>query len=178
MLRRLLALVLVVWALGFVLFAVTLPGPVPADAPRTDAVVALTGGEGRIDRALAVLGSRGAAHMLVAGVDPEVTQAQFAARYRIAAPLMRCCVTLGYVSFDTRSNASETARWIASRQLHSLRLITSDWHMRRAHFELRRALPAGFTILTDAVPTRPSLRILFVEYCKLIAQRLAVLWRG
>lgn len=174
MLRRLLALVLLVWVLGFLMFSVTLPGP--AGPVRTDAVVALTGGEGRIERALTVLSAGEARRMFVSGVDPEVKQREFTAQYHVPAARMACCVTLGYESVDTRSNGAEVARWVAATGAHSLRLVTSDWHMRRAAYELRRALPPGTTIIEDAVPTQPHFRTLFMEYNKLVAQRLLAFW--
>lgn len=175
MLRRVFALVVLLWALGFLAFAVFLP--MPDDAARTDGVVALTGGEGRIDRALVVLRTHRAARLLVAGVDPEVRVSEFAAHYRVEAPLMRCCVTLGYQSVDTRSNASETAQWVAQNGVSSVRLVTSDWHMRRAAWELRRVLPDRVVLIEDAVPTRPSFNTLFVEYNKYIARRIWRMWK-
>ena len=51
--------------------------------------------------------------------------------------------------------------------------MTSDWHMRRAVYELEGVVPPGTTIARDAVRTRPALRVLFVEYHKLIARRIA-----
>ena len=86
---------------------------------------------------------------------------------------MRCCITLGYESVDTRSNATEAANWIAANRLESVRLVTSDWHMRRAAFELRRTIPASVTLIEDGVTTRPSLNTLFMEYSKLLARRIA-----
>jgi len=89
---------------------------------------------------------------------------------------MACCVTLGYESADTRDNADETARWLASHKAKSVRLITSDWHMRRAAHELGRVAPADITILRDAVHTEPSLGTLFKAYHKYLARCLAPLW--
>ena len=54
-------------------------------------------------------------------------------------------------------------------------LVTSDWHMPRAYWELRRVLPTTVSITKDAVATRPRFNTLFVEYCKLLAQRIAAL---
>jgi uncharacterized SAM-binding protein YcdF (DUF218 family) len=170
MLRRLLSLVLLAWVLGFILFAVTLPRP--AAAGHSDAVVVLTGGEGRIDRGLEALRSGWARRMLVAGVDPEVKPAEFATHYRISPALMACCITLGYESVDTRSNAVEVAGWVEAQKVGSVRLVTSDWHMRRAGFELRRRLPPAVTVIEDAVPTRPSLNMLLTEYSKLLVRQL------
>jgi len=86
---------------------------------------------------------------------------------------MACCVTLGYAAVDTRSNASETAKWVAQNEVRSLRLVTTDWHMRRAAGELDRTLPASVTVVRDAVPSQPDLGTLFLEYHKLIASRAA-----
>ena len=86
---------------------------------------------------------------------------------------MRCCVKLGYLAVDTRSNADETASWVKERKYKSLRLVTTDWHMRRAAVELARSLPDDITILRDAVPSRPRLGILFLEYNKLLAAAVA-----
>lgn len=170
MLRRLLSLILLAWVLGFIAFAVTLPRP--AGAGHSDAVVVLTGGEGRIDRGLDVLRQGWARRMLVAGVDPEVKPREFAAHYQVGPQLMACCVTLGYESVDTRSNAVEVAAWVKAHKVTSVRLVTSDWHMRRARFELSRRLPAGVALETDAVATRPSFNMLFTEYSKLLVRQL------
>lgn len=175
MLRRAVALVVLVWVMGFFTFAISLP--IPNETDHADAVVVLTGGEGRIDRGLAVLRAHRAGRMLVAGVDPEVKPREFAAQYHVERALMRCCVTLGYQSVDTRSNASETAQWVDSGKIGSVLLVTSDWHMRRAAFELRRALPPQVALTEDAVPTSPSFRTLFMEYNKYVARRISLLWR-
>ncbi len=175
MLRRLVSLLVLVWALGFLAFAIFLP--VPAGDERTDAVVVLTGGEGRIVRALAVLRDHHAAKLLVSGVDPEVRPREFAVQYHVEPQLMRCCITLGYQSVDTRSNAREAAAWVAANGAGSVRLVTSDWHMRRAAWELRRTLPARIGLIEDAVSTQPSFNALFVEYNKYIARRIWRVWR-
>ncbi len=176
MLSRLLALILLAWALGFVAFAVSLPGP--AGAVHTDGVVVLTGGEGRIGHALEVLRAHQAGRLLVSGVDQEVRAAEFKVQYGVAPDLFACCVTLGYEAVDTRSNAQEAARWAAGQHLASLRLVTSDWHMRRAAFELRHALPAAISVVEDAVPTQPSFNTLLTEYSKLLVRHAARLWPG
>ena len=111
--------------------------------------------------------------MLVTGVDPEVKPKEFAAQFVVEPQLMQCCVTLGAEAADTRGNALETADWMRREKLHSLRLVTSDWHMRRAALELRRELPEDIELIKDAVATQPTLRTLFLEYNKLLASFLA-----
>ncbi|MFA7596028.1 MAG: YdcF family protein [Novosphingobium sp.] len=171
MIRRILAGAVIFWLLGFVLFSVALPQPV--DEGKTDAVVVPTGSGGRIARGLEVLRRSQARKMLVTGVDPEVKPKEFAAQFVVEPQLMQCCVTLGAEAADTRGNALETADWMRREKLHSLRLVTSDWHMRRAALELRRELPDDIELTKDAVATQPTLRTLFLEYNKLLASFLA-----
>jgi uncharacterized SAM-binding protein YcdF (DUF218 family) len=85
---------------------------------------------------------------------------------------MSCCVVLGFDALDTRGNALETANWIEGGGYRSMRLVTSDWHMRRSAGELDQVLPPNVRVVEDAVPTRPSLGMLFLEYNKLLASWL------
>ncbi|MEE4289643.1 MAG: YdcF family protein [Erythrobacter sp.] len=171
MVRTLVSALFLVWSFGFMWFAVDLPQP--AQATKTDAVIVPTGGAGRIARGLDVLDAGLARRLLVTGVDPEVTQGEFAAEFQVSQGLMDCCVSLGFMAVDTRSNASETAEWVERNSVRSLRLVTTDWHMRRAAGELDRQLPDGIVVVRDAVPSQPSLPVLFLEYHKLIASRVA-----
>jgi uncharacterized SAM-binding protein YcdF (DUF218 family) len=173
-LRKLLALLLLAWAFGFFWFAVALPQPLKEGA--SEAVAVPTGGSGRIAHGLALIRAGTAKKLLVSGVDREVKPHEFAVEYGVSPETMACCVSLGFESVDTRSNAAEIAGWMATHGFKTVRLVTSDWHMRRAAFELRQALPDGATVLEDAVPTQPSLRTLFLEYHKLLATWVARLW--
>ena len=58
--------------------------------------------------------------------------------------------------------------------MQSLRLVTSDWHMRRARYEFRRELGDDYRIVPDAVRTEPNFMTLFAEYNKYLLRRLAV----
>ncbi len=167
MIRRIVAFLFLGWAAGFLWFVVALPGP--AGAERSDAVIVPTGGAGRIARGLEVLDDGLAERLLVSGVDPEVRAAEFAAEFDVAPARMECCVTLGFSAVDTRSNASETAKWVAQNEITSLRLVTSDWHMRRAEYEIGRAIGDKVTILPDAVRSEPNFATLFREYHKYLA---------
>jgi len=174
MISRLVSLLLLLYALGFVLFAFTLGKPAPASAPRTDAAVVLTGASGRIEHAIDVLRAGKAGRLLVAGADPAVAKRDLAVRIPRSGKLLKCCVDLGSESVDTRSNAEEASRWLAKRHFSSLRLITSDWHMRRARYEFARVLGGRYVIVPDAVRTEPSFLTLFGEYNKYVLRRIAV----
>ena len=174
MIARAASLIALVYALGFILFAVTLGKPAPADAQPTEAAVVLTGGSNRIEHAIAVLKDHQAGRLLVSGADPSVTKADIARRVGGSRALLRCCVDLGSESVDTRSNAEEAGRWLAAHQFKSVWLITSDWHMRRAHYEFRKVLGGKYRIEADAVRSEPSFLTLFGEYNKYVLRRLAV----
>lgn len=164
MIIRLLSLVLLAWMLGFAWFAIALPTPLAER--ETDAVVVLTGGPNRINRGIEVLDRKWAPRMLISGVDLEVRPEEIAAEYKVSQKQMDCCIELGFRAFDTRSNARETARWIEKEKIGSIRLVTSNWHMRRARNELAGALPANVTVEVDAVRDNPSFGMLFAEYHK------------
>lgn len=168
MFGRIAASLTLLWALGFIWFAVALPQPAAED--KTDGVIVLTGGKGRIDRGLEALRSGWSPRLFVSGVDPDVKPHEFAIEYHIGSLQMACCVTLGFAATDTTTNASEAAAWIRAEDLKSVRLVTSDWHMRRAVAELKRASPE-VEIVPDAVRTNPSLKMLFLEYHKMLARQ-------
>ncbi|MDG6079299.1 YdcF family protein [Erythrobacter litoralis] len=138
----------------------------------TDAVIVLTGGPGRIQRGLEVLDEGLAKEMFVSGVDREVKSQEFAAQFDVDARTMECCVQLGYLAVDTRSNAGETAQWMKDHGFTSARVVTTDWHMARAFSEVAEAMPPGIRLVQDAVPSHPELATLFLEYNKLLASEV------
>ncbi len=174
MIRHAFAGLFLIWVLGFLWFAVSLPQP--AEELATDAVIVPTGGVGRIAQGLQVLDDGLADRMLVSGVDREVRPEEFAAEFDVDEARMECCVTLGFSAVDTRSNAAEIAQWVEDNEVESLRLVTTDWHMRRAANELDRTLPDDVTVVRDAVPSQPSMASLFLEYHKLLASWVAGLF--
>ena len=162
--RRFLVLLFLIWILGFAVFALSLPQAAPIT--KTDGVVVLTGGSNRIDRGLVVMAAGKARRMLISGVDRNIQPDQLASHYDAERAIFTCCVDLGFRAVDTRSNALETARWAARYKIKSIRLVTNNWHMRRARMELDQALPAHVLVINDAVGATPSLLILFKEYNK------------
>ncbi|QJQ31848.1 YdcF family protein [Sphingomonas lacunae] len=173
MIRRLISALALIWLLGFVWFSMFLPQPL--GDWRTDGIVVFTGGPHRISRALDLLEAGQAKRVLISGVGLDVRPVDLAATYRRPVALFDCCVALGREAVDTRSNGQEVARWVERRGYRSIRLVTTDWHMRRARFELEQSLPAEVVIVSDAVPSRPSFRTLWVEYHKLILRSIGAL---
>jgi uncharacterized SAM-binding protein YcdF (DUF218 family) len=106
--------------------------------------------------------------MLISGVERTVRPQELAHVLGVDQRLFDCCIDLGREAVDTRSNADEVARWIERRRFRSLRLITTDWHMPRAKFEISKRLGGDVEIVSDAVQSNPSLRVLFTEYNKFV----------
>jgi uncharacterized SAM-binding protein YcdF (DUF218 family) len=170
--RRLLAVLVIAYALGFVLFTLTLPQPL--EGTTTDSVVVPTGGPGRIDRGLELLRRKQAKRMLVTGVGEGVRKVDLAREYATDLRLFACCVDLGPDAVDTRSNADETAAWLRRNNYRTVRLVTSDWHLARAKMELLAATGPRLVVLGDGVPSAPRFTTLFNEYNKLLLRRVAI----
>lgn len=168
---RLVSFMLLLYVLGYALFAVLLPKP--AGEERTDAIVVLTGGSGRLERGFELMERERAQRMLISGVDRTVRAVELAEAYDVDERLLECCVTLGRESFDTRSNADEVARWLERRRFRTMRLVTNDLHMPRAGYELRKRIGPDIVVVSDAVQTDPSFTQIFTEYNKYLLGRVA-----
>ena len=175
MIRRVLGIAVIAWLLGFAWFMASLPGPL--DNRRTDAIVVPTGGPGRIDRGIALLRAGAAKRMLVTGVAPGVRPVDLAIEYRTSPGLFACCIDLGREAVDTQSNAEETRDWVRRHRYRSVRLVTADWHLRRARLELTYALGPDIRVEGDGVAGAPRLLLLLAEYDKYLVRRVA-LWLG
>ena len=173
MVRRILSLILLLWALGFAFFVVALPGP--AGPQHTDAIIVLPGGENRIERGVELLEAGEADRLLVSGVNRTVRPVELAEEIGKPEALFDCCIDLGQEAVDTRSNGAEAARWMRENRFTTVRLVTTDWHMPRARYELERELDAGVTLLADAVVSDPSFMQLFLEYNKYLLRRVSAL---
>jgi len=169
--RRIVAALVLLWAFGFVLFAIDLPRP--ADNRITDGIVVLTGGPGRVQRGAALLAEGRARRMLVSGVDRRVRAEDLARTYHLP-PALLARIDLDRSAVDTRTNARETAAWVRTHHYRSVRLVRTDWHMRRARFELKRVL-GDVVLTTDAVRSEPGLIALLREYHKYLLRRLGAL---
>jgi uncharacterized SAM-binding protein YcdF (DUF218 family) len=167
------SLILLLYALGYAWFTVQLPRP--ADDRRTDAIVVLTGGAKRLERGLELLERGRAKRMLISGVARTVRPQELVARYHAKQSLFDCCVDLGREAVDTRSNAQEVARWLKRHKFRTVRLVTTDWHMPRARFELSLQIDDNVELVGDAIQSSPDFRYLFTEYNKYLLRRAAVL---
>jgi len=151
----LLVLLLLCWIGAFGMFLWRMESLPAASLNRTDAIVVLTGGSLRVEHGFALLGEGLADALFISGVGKQVTleellaeHGNLRARERIAAG--KAEVVLDYRANSTMTNAAEAAQFIRARGFHSVRLVTSNYHMPRSMLEFGAVLPEA-ELLPDTV---------------------------
>jgi uncharacterized SAM-binding protein YcdF (DUF218 family) len=139
---------------ALVWFGFTMPEAPEDAAAKTDTIVVLTGGEDRLEQAYGLLQKGLANRMFVTGVDRKATKPELLQRLGNPPAELAARIELGFRAANTRGNASETAAWFNSQNLTSMRLVTSNYHMRRSLLLFRRALPEARIVGHPVVPKR------------------------
>ncbi len=170
---------LVLWLAGFACFVWRLPAQAASSAPQTDAIVVLTGPERmRLTRGIDLFMQHRAPLLLISGVGRNTDLAMILREAHRSDDVLPPGAMLGLSARDTRGNAREAAAFVCAKQVQSLRLVTSQAHMPRALWLLRRALPASTRIVPDPIAdahgpeTRLYWRRRWLEYNKDIIQHL------
>jgi len=140
---------LVIWLGGLIAFAGSIPVHVADDETRTDAIVVLTGGSGRLDEGLRLLSLGLAEKLFVSGVYEGLDVKTLLQVSQANPQELERRIGIGGAT-NTRGNASETAAWVADEGITSLRLVTSGYHMPRSLLEFRHAM-GGIDIIAHAV---------------------------
>ena len=134
-----LALAFSVWLIGFAIFCVYAFSLQSESNKPKDAVVVLTGGSNRIGTAIDVFKKHHAKYMLISGVNKKVTKEKL---LNGLSETEQEKITLGYEAENTVGNAQEINNWIQDKDVSSILLITSFYHMPRSIFEIGRKNPA------------------------------------
>jgi uncharacterized SAM-binding protein YcdF (DUF218 family) len=173
---------IVLYGVGLFLFAGLMPRAVADATSETDAIVVLTGGSQRLPSAFELMAEHRARWLFVSGVNRETDLARLPGAGALSAAALACCVVLGREADDTIGNAAETAAFVHSHAVGSLRLVTASYHMPRSLLELRRALPEVRIVEHPVFPTGfrqddwwrwpGSANLVLLEYNKYIAARV------
>ncbi len=171
------AIVLLV-ALGFVMFAAAATRQPALPLQKADGIVALTGTQQRISVAARLLADGHGKRLLVTGVNRQTTSDEIRRLTRLGKSLFDCCVDLGYEAQDTVGNADEAQAWVQANNFSSLIVVTSSYHMPRSLVELGRVMPEikliPYPVLSRQLRqenwwTSPGLvRLLAAEYLKFL----------
>ncbi len=177
LLKRIVILAVVFYAAGFVIFVTRLP-KTPHDLRHIQGVVALTGGDTRLDAAVALFEKGVGERLLISGVNPQTTKAELKKLARGGARF-ECCADLGYAAEDTHGNAREAAAWARFHHYRKLLLVTARYHMPRSLSEFELAMPDGTIVPYPVDPesihlegwwhSAHALRVLHGEYAKYLA---------
>ncbi len=108
---------------------------------KTDAIVVLTGGSGRIETGLELLQSGLATKLFVSGAGGRTQVDDLVPGATPPPPEVAAAIALGREAEDTPGNALETATWAARGNVTSIRLVTAAYHMRRSMLEMSKAMP-------------------------------------
>lgn len=141
--KRLFALALalgLVWLAGLVRFADSIPLSVAQPTARTDAIVVLTGGSGRLDEGLNLLEQKLGQRLFISGVYQGLDVKTLFRMFRRNPRDLEARIGIG-TAINTKGNASETAAWIDAHGYKSLRLVTASYHMPRSLMEFDNAMP-------------------------------------
>jgi uncharacterized SAM-binding protein YcdF (DUF218 family) len=126
---------------GLVWFAETIAEGVEDLNTPSDAIVVLTGGSQRVQSGLQLLAAGKAKKLFVSGVYHGTDVTALLRTERQSPEAVQCCIVLGHAADNTYGNALETAAWMRQEGYRSLRLVTANYHMRRALLEFGRAMP-------------------------------------
>jgi uncharacterized SAM-binding protein YcdF (DUF218 family) len=140
----------------------------------TDAIVVLTGGMGRVDEGISLYRANQAKLLFLVGVDPSVNKSDLFAEKSGARGGED--IILEKKSRNTLENAFYARDLILGKNVRSINLITSRYHMKRAVLIFRSVLPKDIAVYPYPVDSRNlkeqwwshggSLRLLFGEFYK------------
>lgn len=171
-----------VWFLGKVNLSEDRP------SRNADGIVVLTGGSSRVSDAMDLLAGGYGKRLLISGVHPTNGLNDIQRSLPDSQRLLACCVDLDRSAINTRSNATETRRWVNERGFRSLIVVTSNYHMPRAIVELSHAMPeidlVPFAVVGEKWREEPwwtsgaALRLLLSEYAKYVFAEIRVAFGG
>ena len=167
---------ILIWTAGFAVFAALASQPA-GETGTADGIVALTGGEARIEAAVRLLAEHRGQRLLISGVNARTSRNALQQQVPEYYALFDCCIDIGYWAQDTIGNARETEVWARQHGFKRLVVVTSGYHMARSLTELAQALPDVELIPHPVLvagqhgeawwTSRSATRQLVVEYIKL-----------
>ena len=118
---------------------------------KADAVMVFTGSAERVLKGYEVYKQGMAEKLMITGFDYPKDSKGPRVR-KISKKVKKDGVTIDLGARNTIENAEDGAEWAMKNHVRSILLVTSEGHMPRAYFELRRLLPPDVKVYTDAVP--------------------------
>lgn len=152
------ATLFLLWILGWLWFATSIAIAEPVEAKmKTDAIIVVTGGNGRVNAGLDLLDDGQAPKLFISGVHKAAKKSDIYKSWKRPTSKRKsnkpCCVYLGYEALDTNQNAIEVSDWVKKNRIETIRLVTSTYHMPRTMHLVKRKLPdttvKAYPVFTD-----------------------------
>ena len=140
------------WGAGLIRFADSIPRVIEEPSLRTDAIIVLTGGSGRLEEGLNLLELNMASRLFVSGVYQGLDVKNLFTIFKRNPSGLESRIDIGTAT-NTLGNALETAQWIKIRGYRSIRLVTAAYHMPRSLIEFRHAIPKAKIIAHSVFPS-------------------------
>ena len=132
------------WIVAFLHFLNQIPNkndiyPAPLNA---DAIVVLTGDNNRIESGLQLFANMGIKYIFISGVAPSSSLEQIVRQYENKDFYLKeaASIELGKKATSTFGNLDETKEWIKDKQLKTIILVTSNYHMPRSYALFKKKL--------------------------------------
>jgi uncharacterized SAM-binding protein YcdF (DUF218 family) len=165
------------------LLAKRLPGPQPAQA-QADAILVLTGDEKRIPEGYRAWKEGKARELYILGAGGGARLERILPGHPALSPAELRRIHVEGWSENTLENAFAAKGVVAEGGFRKVILVTSDYHMPRAHLAVRTVLPSPVSI--EVIPVRSewkergsflrTLRLFFVEGWKYWGYRIFLYW--
>jgi uncharacterized SAM-binding protein YcdF (DUF218 family) len=184
------------WLLGLWQFARLVPAASPPPEGQYDAIIALTGGTGRIPYALDLLKEGKARALLISGVGDGFSVDDIAAIEHApkdsALARLKPHIFYGEKARDTIGNAQETKAWLSKTPYKRVLIVSANYHIPRVRLVFKHYLPDYSLTFVAIEPPRfhrmewlthsNSLRLMLSEYHKLLLSWvrygvLSVVWK-
>lgn len=130
-------LLIALWLVGLAIFNYKINHIKANIQEKADAIVVLTGGRHRLAEAIDLLNKGVAEKLYISGVQKQISLKDLEKRNAIKIKDNRKII-IDRVATNTFENARETSNWMKEKNVTSIILVTSNYHIFRSLVEFRR----------------------------------------
>ncbi len=130
-------LLIALWFGGLTVFNYKINHIKPHHQEKAEAIIVLTGGRHRLTEAVHLLNSGAADKLFISGVQKKISLRDLEKKNAIKFKDNRKII-LDRIATNTFENARETSNWIKEKNIKSIILVTSNYHIFRSLVEFRR----------------------------------------
>lgn len=155
---------------------------------KTDAIIVLTGGSGRLESGIKLLKEGAAEKLFVSGVGHGFSIDRLVLLNNEddlhSNDWLKNNTSLGYEAETTKGNAAESIKWLQENKYKSITLVTANYHMPRSLNEFKKVMPdikiIPYPVFPDNVKLQGwfentgSRRLIIAEYNKFLVSMVNI----